>query len=223
MLDSTIQAPQTSYFERASQFAWSCAKAPVNLTWSCATSTPVKGVAISLIGLFSGFPFLPEVKYNGNALDWSIGSYMPNWVAPVYQTLLLGSANKITNVCETIFSRTVGDNNEIMVTKLLYHAAAEEIICREIIQNQILPRVAKVLPEKVGNILAHPVTRVALSSIIFATAHISNWNKKSGVMPQLMAGLIYGAAREISGGLTLPIYVHAIENLIIPTLRYMHS
>ena len=220
MLDSAIAMPETSYFEKASQFAWSCAKAPVNLGWACVTSTPAKATALALSSLAASavVAVLPAVKYNDVRImnqGFSIDSYMPDALAKIYETLFIAPVNQFTDFAENYLSVKAGS---LPLSYHLYHAGGEEILYREIIQNQILPNMAKILPERAGYILAHPITRVAIASVIFATAHVSNWNLQQGVMPQLISGVIYGAAREISGGLSLPILGHTIHNLMLETL-----
>jgi membrane protease YdiL (CAAX protease family) len=75
---------------------------------------------------------------------------------------------------------------------------------------------AKLLPKRCGYILNHQVTRVVLSSAIFALSH-DEIAKTSplGVMPQFIGGLISGTVAELDDSLFIPIISHFAYDLIL--------
>lgn len=216
---NTVQAaaPETSYFGQASNFALSCAKAPFKLAGWCATSTPVKASCIALTQVIASA--ILKVTIDANKWDFSVDNRWGDMAEPVLSAIVIDPVDKITDFCQKIFSyEVVCAREQLPISEVFYHAALEEIYFREMIQCQILPRVAKLLPETAGNILGHPITRVALSSTFFAAAHVSSWTSPHSVTYQFMGGLLKGTLRELSG-ITLPIYVHTLYNLSFYSAR----
>lgn len=87
---------------------------------------------------------------------------------------------------------------------IVYAGISEEIVHRGLWQRVILPRLTRLVPSPLRQILNHKVTRIALTSVMFASLH---------GYPQtyhFVAGVIWGAIAEKS--LTMSILSHMMHN-----------
>ena len=201
--DLSLESPYYDDFSRTSE------KAPASIIDNC-VSNVAKATGLALGTLAGNFLVLVEVAKNNR--DYAISSYMPEWSKVPFKYLII-PVEKATNLGQSYFDFRVGASGYSPM-RTFYNAAAEEILFREIIQNQFLPAVASLLPKKIGKVFNHPISRVGISSGIFATAHLSSWNRRAGVMPQLVTGIVLGTVREATGSNVLPILQHTLQNLI---------
>lgn len=100
------------------------------------------------------------------------------------------------------------------VSQLFISSVLEECYCRGLIQRKILPTISKILPKMCGKIVNHQISRVALSSILFGLAHQSMLYTPIGILPQLIGGILYGAAAESENSLFVPIMTHFFSNIL---------
>ncbi len=90
---------------------------------------------------------------------------------------------------------------------ILLAGISEEILTRGILQRKVLPWIADKLPSSLGNILKNKITRVLLSSLIFAGGH--GYDDLSN---QFSAGIVWGTIAEVSQSLKVPILSHIMSN-----------
>lgn len=106
--------------------------------------------------------------------------------------------------------------DDIKISKLFIATSLEDIVCIGFIQRTALPLLAKVLPERCGYILNHKVTRVVISSAIFALSHEEIAKISAlGVMPQFIGGLVAGTVAELDDSLLVPILSHFAFDLML--------
>lgn len=102
------------------------------------------------------------------------------------------------------------------VSGVLIAGALEEIVYRGLIQRVALPLISKGLPKRCGDVLNHQVTRIALTSLIFALSHTYYLSDPPlGVTPQFLGGVLWGIAAELDNGLFVPIMAHGLSNLVL--------
>lgn len=100
--------------------------------------------------------------------------------------------------------------NEMNIFGLAAEAFSEELIYRLGIQKIGLTVLSKLLPKRMGAMVAHPISRVFVTSCIFALAH----QKHPFVVSQLVSGLFFGFVFE-KYGIFASTLSHAIENTLI--------
>ncbi len=86
----------------------------------------------------------------------------------------------------------------------------EELLTRGLLQRKILPWVAHQLPGTLANVLNHRITRIALTSLIFAAGH-----GYDDVSSLFVAGVVYGTVAEVSQSLKIPILAHTMNNAFV--------
>lgn len=86
-------------------------------------------------------------------------------------------------------------------------AIREEIIFRAFLQKTIIPYMANKMPASIGSILNHKITRILLSSMIFASAH--DHDDLSSVF---IGGILYGSIAEATGSIQIPMIAHILNN-----------
>lgn len=87
---------------------------------------------------------------------------------------------------------------------------SEEGMFRGVLQQKVLPRIANLFPSSIGNVLKNKITRILLSSLIFAAAHPSD--NFSG---PFSLGIVNGLIAESNQSLKLPILTHLLNNSFI--------
>lgn len=92
---------------------------------------------------------------------------------------------------------------------LANEAFSEELIYRVGIQKIGLTFLSHLLPKRIGTFVAHPISRVFVTSFIFALAH----QKHPFVVSQLISGLFFGFIFE-KYGLFASTLSHAIHNTL---------
>lgn len=88
-------------------------------------------------------------------------------------------------------------------------AIREELIFRGLLQRTVLPSIASKMPSSIKSILNHKLTRIFLTSVIFASAH-----DKENILPQFLGGITYGLVAETTESLKIPMILHALNNSI---------
>jgi len=92
---------------------------------------------------------------------------------------------------------------------LANEAFSEELIYRVGIQKIALTALSQLLPKRIGAIVANPISRVFVTSFIFALAH----QKHPFVVSQLISGLFFGFIFE-KYGLFASTLTHTIQNTL---------
>ncbi len=95
---------------------------------------------------------------------------------------------------DCIWNLKVVDNMNIS-TRII-GVALEELVCRVFIQNILMNGIARMAPEKIQPLIAHKVTRIFISSTLFALLHVHVWDTKLGPFPQFYGGLFFGHVYE---------------------------
>lgn len=99
-----------------------------------------------------------------------------------------------------------------LFSKPLLAGIPEEILYRGLMQQTILPWVASKLPSPVGGMLNAKITRIFLTSLLFAAAHLEDHTLQFGT------GFIFGIAAEASQSLKVPILSHIIHSAFFLSL-----
>jgi hypothetical protein len=115
--------------------------------------------------------------------------------------------------------------SKICCTSSSYHtgpeiiagAFAEELVIRVGIQKIALLSLAKLFPDRIGKLLSHQISRIMISSFIFAMVHV----RSSGTLPQFLSGIVYGYIFEKYGFLTATI-THCGHNILQDNLLKNH-
>lgn len=90
-------------------------------------------------------------------------------------------------------------------------AFGEELFYRKFVQNWVLLKCATLLPQRYRKIATHPVTRIFLTSALFALNH---YERGRPLLPEFAASFIYGAVYE-KYGLIGSSAAHAVTNLYV--------
>jgi len=190
-------------FKVASAFA---VHASIDLAFIC-TSGRAIDLYIAKIINFKSLLWLNNFKLN---YDLSITNQLMRSIGVLSMKLSVVPIEIIDEALKCIIPKI--SIFEKKFTHDLTHAFAEELVFRYLLQRTILPAISKRLPERCGKILNHKITRVAITSILFALAHTSVFDQKVGVMPHFIGGLIYGALAEMDQNILASGLTHSFSN-----------
>jgi len=106
----------------------------------------------------------------------------------------------------------------ISVAEKFFVAVTEELYFRGLIQQVALPKLSNLLPSPFKNIFNHKITRIFLTSTLFALSHTNHWDTDLCLLPQFFGGVSYGILAE-SDGLGSSIAAHFIYNAYLNFLE----
>lgn len=179
---------------------------------------PVAVVCGKTGNLLNAFGFINKNTaklLDGTGFNLSVKNPLIRSAAKIFETYL---EEPVVNLRDFLFEYTpnlkLGGHN---LSRLFVATTLEELACRGLIQRFTLPLLSKALPKRLGDILNHQVTRVALTSLMFALAHTQALDSPAGIAPQFMGGVVLGAAAELNNGLAVPILAHFINDFFLGT------
>lgn len=152
-----------------------------------------------------------------NTYGWDMSFAHNGWVHHGSQVCDTHITQPIINLRKFLWNSTPSiEYNGLKHSKAFILTALEDVVFIGLIQRTALPIVAKLLPKQCGDILNHKVTRVVISSVIFALAHSDNAEYSPlGIMPQFTFGLISVTVAELDDSLLIPIISHFGYDLIL--------
>lgn len=106
------------------------------------------------------------------------------------------------------------DTFDVNTLKLISHIALEEFAFRGLLQQGILPEIAKRLPKQIGEILNHRVARIAISTLLFALAHVDKHDHPLGIWNDLTSGFLLGYLAEMKHGCIITFLTHGLNNYL---------
>lgn len=108
------------------------------------------------------------------------------------------------------YMATIGSCCFMTPSQTIAASFAEELVFRVGIQKIALVSLAKFFPERIGKLLAQPISRIVFASLFFAFSH--QRLKEGFVLSQFMGGLMYGFLYE-KHGLFACTTAHSVANL----------
>ena len=102
------------------------------------------------------------------------------------------------NACSSIPNQDIAHR----ITHDLSTAFSEEVFFRYLLQNVVLSNVGSLagrVSPKAGEVIKHPATRIALTSLFFAMGHDLFWICDSAKLAYFIAGCVFGIVYETTG------------------------